>query len=262
MDFWSLLPESIRFRAARAYMNAAMYGKYAIWYATHWKQPDYHSIPIVINNYNRLTFLTRLIESLESRGYRNIHILDNDSTYPPLLEYYEHCPYQVHRLGRNLGYRALWLCEVYNLVKGSFYVYTDSDIILHEDCPEDFMRVFLQGMKRYPRCMKIGFGLLIDDLPDCFRDKEKVIRHESQFWEKPVDSLFFDAQIDTTFALYRPHSYGHSDGRHLMMRSGKPYVARHAPWYVDSNNLSEEEAYYIRYCSQSTHWSEQAKDRL
>ena len=51
--------------------------------------PDAKQIPIVINNFNRLGYLKRLIASLESRGYKNIHIIDNNSTYPPLLEYYE-----------------------------------------------------------------------------------------------------------------------------------------------------------------------------
>lgn len=240
-------------------MNAAMYAKHILWYSTHWRQPEYHSIPIIINNFNRLTFLTRLISSLESRGYHNIYIIDNQSTYPPLLEYYKTCPYKVFRLEENLGYRAIWKCYIYNLFKRSFYVYTDSDIEIDEHCPEDFMKVFMDALKKYPKCMKVGFGLRIDDLPEHYKDREKVIRHESQFWEKPVDGLFYDAQIDTTFALYRPFCYGHSDGRHFMLRSGAPYLAKHSPWYVDSGNLSAEEAYYIDSCSQSTHWTQQAK---
>lgn len=255
MAVWDHLPKSV----VKAYMNVAMYAKSILWYITHWKQPEYHSIPIIINNYNRLTFLTQLIDSLESRGYRNIFIIDNNSTYPPLLAYYDKCPYTVFRLENNLGFRAIWCCYVYGLFKHSFYVYTDSDIVLHEDCPEDFMKVFLKALKKHPRCMKVGFGLAIDDLPICYKNREQVIRHESQFWEKPIDPLFYEAQIDTTFALYRPYCYGHSDGRHLMLRSGKPYIARHAPWYVDSDNLSDEEQYYIASCSQATHWSEQAK---
>ncbi len=258
MTIWDYLPKNV----VKGYLNAAMYAKSLLWYSTHWKDPEYHSIPIIINNYNRLTFLIQLIDSLEKRGYSNIYIIDNDSTYPPLLDYYSRCPYKVFYLKKNLGYTAIWRSEVYDIFKHSFYVYTDSDIVLHENCPEDFMKVFLKALKKYPRCMKVGFGLAIDDLPECYRDKDKVVHHESQFWGKPIDSLFFEAQIDTTFALYRPFCYGHSDGRHLMLRSGKPYIARHAPWYVDSNHLSEEEKYYISSCSFATHWSEQAKNHL
>ena len=52
-------------------------------------------IPIIINNFNRLSTLKELLTSLEQRGYNNIHILDNASTYPPLLAYYKTCPYEV-----------------------------------------------------------------------------------------------------------------------------------------------------------------------
>ena len=49
---------------------------------------DVKNIPIIINNRNRLTYMKMLISSLEKRGYNNIYIIDNDSTYPPLLDYY------------------------------------------------------------------------------------------------------------------------------------------------------------------------------
>ena len=52
---------------------------------------DYKEIPIIINNFNRLDTLQKLIASLEIRGYRNIYIIDNLSTYPPLLDYYKSC---------------------------------------------------------------------------------------------------------------------------------------------------------------------------
>ena len=47
------------------------------------------NVPIIINNRNRYTFLKLMIEQLTSFGYKHIYILDNDSTYPPLLEYYK-----------------------------------------------------------------------------------------------------------------------------------------------------------------------------
>ena len=64
--------------------------------------PDPKAIPIIINNRNRYTFLLQLIEALELRGYTNIHILDNDSDYPPLLEYYARTKHSVHFLNANL----------------------------------------------------------------------------------------------------------------------------------------------------------------
>ena len=72
-----------------------------------------YDIPIIINNRNRLTFLQELIESLEAKGYRNIFIIDNNSNYQPLLNYYESCPYKIFRLDKNIGYLALWKTNIY-----------------------------------------------------------------------------------------------------------------------------------------------------
>jgi len=75
--------------------------------------PYYKDIPIIINNYNRLTTLQALISFLEKCGYRNLFIIDNASTFPPLLEYYEACPYKVFRLKDNVGHLSLWKTVIY-----------------------------------------------------------------------------------------------------------------------------------------------------
>lgn len=157
--------------------------KTVFWRICGGKQPEYHRVPIIINNFNRLDSLLKLIHSLEERGYGNIIILDNDSTYPPLLEYYRETPYEVIYLHRNVGFLALWKTDVYKRFRKQFYVYTDSDVVLDKQCPEDFMKVFLSVLKKHPGCMKVGFGIRIDDLPDCYKEKQSVIKWESQYWE-------------------------------------------------------------------------------
>ena len=67
----------------------------------------YKDTPIVINNFNRIDTLLILIKGLETRGYNNIYIIDNDSTYPPLLEYYKKCPYPVYMLNKNIGHLSI-----------------------------------------------------------------------------------------------------------------------------------------------------------
>lgn len=258
-DIWQYLPKNKREKAADRHRRFTMHLKNLLWRVTHWKKLDYHSIPIIINNYNRVTFLRQLIQGLEERGYRNIHILDNQSDYQPLLEWYETCPYEVIKLGKNYGFKAIWESGVYKRFRHSFYVYTDSDLAIDEDCPEDFMKVFLDILKRYPTTLKAGFGIHIDDIPDHYKMKEEVIKNESRFWQKELEKGVYEAQIDTTFALYRPYCYGPANKHHLMIRTGAPYLLRHLPWYVDMDNLSDEEYYYIHHTSQSTHWTKKAK---
>jgi|GEM_PF-5770443 len=53
-----------------------------------WKFTNWRYVPIFINARDRLGVLKKLIDWLLDAGYRNLIILDNNSTYPPLLEYY------------------------------------------------------------------------------------------------------------------------------------------------------------------------------
>lgn len=216
---------------------------------------DYFDIPIIINNYNRLEYLLILIKCLEKRGYKNIHIIDNNSTYPPLLDYYEKTPYDVIRLKKNVGYDAIWKTEVYNRFKKSYYVYTDADLEIDEACPDNFMDFFVSVLKSHPFCQKVGFSLRIDDLPDCYSNKQKVIEIEKQYWKNPTTDGLYRAKIDTTFALYRPFCKGACNGGYEVYRSAEPYIVRHLPWYIDSSNLSDEEKFYINSGLIATEWS-------
>ena len=71
------------------------------------EEVPYKSVPIVINNFNRVNTLITLIHGLEIRGYNNIYIIDNNSTYPPLLEYYKDCSYPIYMLNKNIGHLAI-----------------------------------------------------------------------------------------------------------------------------------------------------------
>lgn len=214
-----------------------------------------YDIPIIINNRNRLTFLKKLIFSLESKGYFNIYIIDNNSNYLPLLKYYEECPYKIYRLKDNVGYLALWKTNIYKKFIKDYYIYTDSDVVPTEDCPNDFIEQFLNEMKSDCDLMKIGLSLNIDDLPHHFALKSQVIEWEKQYWiSDSKDGKFYKANVDTTFALYRPFMKGGAS-RLKMYRSKKPYSAYHMPWYNNSNYLSEEEKFYIDNAKTSTHWT-------
>lgn len=222
---------------------------------------DYKSIPIFINNYNRLSTLKQLIAALNKRGYHNIHILDNCSTYPPLLEYYNNCSCEVHHLKKNYGSKSFWKSGMWTNYMFSYFAYTDSDVVPVENCPDDFLNHFLKLLKKYPKVHKVGFSLKIDDLPDAFENKERVIEWENRYYKNTVEDNVYIAPIDTTFALYRPFSKaGKRDGSTLIFRTGFPYQARHLPWYIDSKNLDEEEAYYINSLATRTHWSRQNKE--
>lgn len=218
-------------------------------------------IPVIINNFNRLNCLQQHIAWLERSGMRNIYIIDNASTYPPLLAYYRKTPHTVFLLNCNVGFMALWKTVLFQRFRNDYYVYTDPDIIPVRECPIDAVEFFYTLLHKYPNIDKVGFGLEIEDLPDHYPLKEKVQLWESKFWVEEVESNVFSAPIDTTFALYRPGSMGGSELKAL--RTGGLYRARHLSWYVNTCHLPEEELYYMEHVGASASWTSelQGKER-
>jgi hypothetical protein len=219
------------------------------------KIKDYRRIPIIINNRNRYSYLKLLIEYLEMAQYTKIIILDNNSTYLPLLEYYKNIPHRVIHLRKNLGYMALNKCSLYNEVKNDYFVYTDADILPIDECPQDFLKYYLDVLENDIFLQKIGFSLKTDDLPDWYEKKQKVIEWEKQFWIHEEKTGLYAAAIDTTFALHRPRikcSFLTKYVKHY--RTAFPYQARHLPWYENSKYLPDEMKYYYEHAKIGNHW--------
>ena len=216
-------------------------------------------IPIFINARDRLGTLQKLLGWLVRAGYRCIYILDNDSTYPPLMAYYqqlERVPaIQVIRLGRNIGHTALWDSGVLEALGiDTPYVYTDPDVVPVEECPADILQYLLGILSKYPFLKKVGLGLETDDITF---DTEAVREYENTFYtQRLMDGVYF-AQVDTTFALYR--NYWHYDVFCSARTTGK-HMVRHLPWYFDYDNLPEDERYYMAHANRSASLVTKIKD--
>jgi hypothetical protein len=186
--------------------------------------------PVLINVRDRLKDLCSLIEWLERAGHRRITLLDNASTFPPLLAYLAASPHEVRYLGENLGSRALWDA---GLVPDEPFVLTDPDIVPLDTCPLDAVAHLQRLLDAYPSYSKAGLGLYLDD-----------VEFPSKGWERTLVSRetapgVFDSLIDTTFALYRPGA----SFAYEAIRTGAPYLARHGSWYVTEPDA--EDAYYL-----------------
>lgn len=238
--------------------------RYWIWIKTHpTKFKSAKEIPIVINNFNRLEYLQKLIKSLEKRGYTNIHILDNKSTYQPLLDFYKVTTYPVYLLNKNLGFMALWkVPKLKNKFTRDYFVYTDPDLEIINECPENFLDNIWDTMKTDATISKIGLSLLINDIPNHYALKKEVIEFEKQYSEKVAIPGYYMANVDTTFALHRPLTKIGANSYLKMYRSMYPVSIRHLPWYVESNNLTEEEQYYVNKSTAVTTWASKMKENL
>jgi hypothetical protein len=197
-----------------------------------------------------------------------ITIIDNDSTYPPLLEYYKELSTtsvaKVYYTGKNCGPHIFWNRQAINggrphlldknrldeikgeglnwhLKQSTPYLYTDSDCVPSKDCPNDLIPHMLELLEKFPNCKKVGAGLRIDNIPDCFHNKQKVIKAECIYYAHRLPG-YARSPVDTTLALYPP--YGEFSCNWDNIRTLSPYLIEHAGWYTDSENLSEEEKYY------------------
>jgi len=221
---------------------------------------QFQDFPIFIVNYNQLTGLRKQLNWLVHAGYRQIHVLDNRSTYPPLLRYYEEVErtykgvIKIITLEKNFGCRGVLTENILDRFRSSGpYVYSDGDLAPDTCCPANVVEHLASLLDANPDICKAGLGLRVDDLPKTYRFREQAILWESQFWRRPVSRGLFRAPIDTTFAVYRPDT---PFALAPALRTGWPYLARHEPWYSDSSRPSDEERFYdLSPRVHDTHWA-------
>jgi hypothetical protein len=203
------------------------------------------SVPIFIISRDRLSSLIELASWLLLAGHDEIYIVDNSSTYPPLVKWLDETDITVVRLAENHGPLAPFIAGVVaQYAANRRFVITDPDVIPTEESPLDAISYFSNLLDRYPDIVKVGFGLRIDDLPNRYRARSDVIAHEGQFWSTEVEPGVYIAPIDTTFAIYRA---GTPFVIKPALRTGAPYLARHLPWYADSSSPTAEQLYYEQH---------------
>lgn len=201
----------------------------------NWKE-----IPIFINNFNNLNRgFKLLINWLFESNCKNITIIDNNSTWKPLLEYYKSLDVNILFVGKNLGCEALWKLGLHN--KYEKFILTDPDIVPDKNCPKDLIRKMIEISNRY-NPSKVGPSIRIDNLPDNYRLKQLMLDSEGKYWTNRIDKECWRADIDTTFALYNRGWGRFPPVAHI--RLDFPYIIEHIPWYDNSNEANEERDYY------------------
>ena len=215
---------------------------YSLWNFCAWQD-----VPIFINARDRVGVMKQLIDWLLDAGYRNLIILDNDSTYPGLLNYYleleKDSRIKIIKLKKNFGYKALWLSNILEDLKISTpYVYTDPDVLPIAECPKDFVKRLFKILNKYREFRKVGLGLLYEDIT--FYDKEKYQKSEAEFSKCLFERYLAYANVDTTFAL---HSNTRNYTLRFSLRTYDDMRLKHLPWYFDYDNLPEDERYYLEH---------------
>lgn len=230
--------------------------------------------PIFIITCDRITALKSAIESYESRIGEEIEIVihDNDSTFPEMVEWlndFEAKGGRVYRRGQKkkpgqLNDISLSIEHYFMTSKNpvNYYIVTDCDIILN-NTNKDILDVYryILGINSNFKC--VGPMLEIGDIPNHYPLKGRVIsRHNYAFWRKKPFIFKFKGEeykaigsnFDTTFVMYKRLI------KFKRLTSGirvhPPYSAKHLDWYLDPNNMTEDQIHYAsRAPAGLSHWS-------
>lgn len=214
----------------------------------------YLAVPCFIINRDQLTWPRNMIPHIERLRLRPI-IIDNASTYPPLLDWYKETHVEVIRLKENLGHRSPWTSGMVDaIVKGRFYVVTDPDLDL-SGVPDNSMEHLVDLLNRYPTITKAGFSIRIDDIPATCPLYRKILEWERPFWVRMRDGICYDAPVDTTFAVYdKARALNLKDNNKFVkaVRAKKPYSVKHLPFYWTKYTFDEEAHYYLTHANSSS----------
>ena len=225
-------------------------------------------IPIFIIVHDRITVLEKSVTSYLNNIKTPIKIIFHDvaSTYGPCLEYLEQKKkegYEVYRSDINNHLSVMDTVRKYmNENKNcEYFVLTDPDVEL-DNVNGDILDFYKFISKKNNDKYVVGPMLRIDDIPDFYPYKQKAIKgHTDQFWHKKPSDIIYNktnyqiqcSPIDTTFQLV-----------HISLLSSKfprqgfrcyaPYSARHLDWYLDPNNLTDDQKYYSKNATSIAHW--------
>ena len=220
-------------------------------------------IPIFIICWNQYTYVKSMVEQLLKYPNMKIYIIDNASTYEPLLKYLKQIDGQnnikVLYQPENYGHRVYERPEIYEL-GGEMYIVTDPDLKLNPKMPKNFLEIMSTLSEQY-KTNKIGLALDITNDLDLTknldgRPGETFATNEAQYWKDRVDDLKYElyrAPIDTTFALINK-KYRMLGNMNNSIRMAGDFTAVHRPWTLANKKEvpQEEMDYYLKTDNKST----------
>jgi hypothetical protein len=212
------------------------------------------NMTVVIISFNQYTYVKNMVEQIEK--YTNdIVVLDNQSTFPELLKYYEkEYKYTLIRMDKNYGHKV-YEKNFMNSLIGDIYLLTDPDLKFNEKLPKNFIQEMI-NISNYYEAEKVGFALLIDsnDIRNDITSFGKSIKDfEKQYWVckfyYPNHELY-SAAIDTTFCLVNKQNKG---GHY---RIAGDYICKHLPWHKDFDKelIKGEYEFYIKNNISTNYW--------
>ena len=150
-------------------------------------------LPCFIIGWNQVTYIKQMVEQLE-RHTTDICIIDNGSTFAPLLDYYaKEFPYTLLRQDKNYGHNV-WAEAHIQRIAGMVFAITDPDLQFHPRLPDNMLEILAEISERL-HANRTGMSLVIhgDDFRSHISAFDMSIQQwESNFWKSPIGYIPLD----------------------------------------------------------------------
>jgi hypothetical protein len=222
-----------------------------------------NNMSVVIIGYNQFTYISKMVKQVEQ--YTNdIIIIDNNSNYDPLLNYYNtDYKYSLLKMDKNYGHKVYETSFIVSLL-GNIHIITDPDLKFNSNLPKNFIGEMIKISNDY-KAGRVGFALLID-VDDIRKELSyagmPIKEWEGRFWKNIINHPYlklYGAPIDTTFCLL--NTLHNSNG--LSIRIGDSYICKHLPWHINywSELLDDEYDHYLINNKSSNYWIDKMKKK-
>lgn len=214
-------------------------------------------IPVIVPVFNLVSYAKFMVEQLENYNINSFIICDNNSSYPPMIEYLEELS-KTHRVVRfedNLGPRVFAETKEFLSIMPEYFIISDPDLVFNKELPNRFLDKMKRILDMYG-VSKVGFAIDIQETKDKFFDAHQVARWEGSYWERTVEMYpekdpLYPAPIDTTFCMYKKQSVINELRLNPMgitstsaLRIGGRFTCEHMGWWKEQPLTKEEEEYY------------------
>lgn len=215
--------------------------------------------PVIIPSYNQLYYIKNTIKQLKRFGLENFIILDNGSTFRPLVKWFVGTQVPVVINSSNPGPRDFFTnVEIWNRLP-NYFIVTDPDLEYPEAIPETLVNDLIQLSEKH-EWPKIALGLYKEDAKNMV---PMVKDWEVDYWKNIIAKTesgdpIYEAKTDTTFALYnkkfvtRPFDLSWDGDFFTAPRVCGKYLCKHWGWYYKKPVPNDE---YRFYKNTITHWS-------
>ena len=220
-------------------------------------------IPIFIISWNQYTYVKSMVEQLQKYPNTKIYIIDNNSTYKPLVDYLKKIDgkngVEVLYQPENYGHTVYERPDIYER-GGEMYIVTDPDLTLNANMPDNFREIMAEISESH-KANKVGFALDITNNLDLTKKldgkpNETFAVNEAQYWKDRIQHPKYElyrAPIDSTFALINK-KYRTLGNMYNSIRMAGDFTAVHRPWIINHEKdlLPGEMEYYLGEGNKST----------